>query len=47
LKIKFGNDFDVILELYEELHNPVYFNPIKFELIAGPICDSDGNSIYA
>lgn len=42
-----GNDYKEILKLHNQLHSKDYFKEAWLELIAGPIVDADGNSVYA
>jgi hypothetical protein len=35
------------VKLYDELHDSKYFNLVVHNIIAGPVADAQGNSVYA
>jgi len=48
-KKEFINDADlaVLVKLYEELNGTRYFDVLVQNIIAGPVADAQGNSVYA
>lgn len=42
-----GEDYNAILKLHQELNDPYFFKQVGMELVAGPIDDGDGNSVWA
>ena len=47
LKKILGDDHDVCMQLRAELNDPDFFKQIGVEMLAGPVADAEGNTLFA